>query len=42
MQIVSDSLYEMSKPIFWEKQENYHQFVISELTQGVVSALCKC
>ena len=30
MQIVSsaDNSNEMLKPIFWEKQEKYHQFVI--------------
>ena len=30
MQIVSmgDNLHEMSKPVFWEKQEKYHLFVV--------------
>ena len=25
--LVGDNLHEMSKPIFWEKLEKYHQFV---------------
>ena len=30
MQIVpnGDSLHEMSKPVPWEKEEKYHQFVV--------------
>ena len=30
MQIVSieDNLHEMSNPVFWKKEEQYHQFVI--------------
>ena len=30
MQIVSigDNLHEMSNPLFWEKKEKHHQFVV--------------
>ena len=35
MQIVpiGENLHEMLKPIFWEKLENYHKFVICWISQ---------
>ena len=35
MQTVSigDSLHEMSNPVFWEKQEKYHQFDVCWISQ---------
>ena len=36
MQIVSsgDNLHELSKPIFWEKSENYFKMSSAELVQS--------
>ena len=33
MQIVSigDNLHEMSNPVFWEKYEKYHQYVVGRI-----------
>ena len=31
-----ENLHEMSNPIFWEKEEKYHQFVVCKISPEVV------